>query len=124
MEKTTIFENLKCWQSSRKLLMTVNSVSKTGKIANDFFLKSHLKRKAVLAMGSIAEGFDKLSSREFIIDLNYSQRSVVELKCMLELFADQNLLATERMHEIVHQVADEATSHTIDLIAYLQSNNM
>jgi four helix bundle protein len=123
MEKTTIFENLKCWQASRKLLMMVNSVSNAGKLSNEFFLKNHIKRKAVLAMTMIAEGFDKASSTAFISHLNSSQLSIAELKCFLTLFADQDLLVAHHSHDLVHQTANETNSCTVDLIAYLQSNN-
>jgi hypothetical protein len=42
---------------------------------------------------------------------------------MLLLMADLNFLATEKMHEVVHQIASETESHTIELIAWLQNSN-
>jgi four helix bundle protein len=122
MEKTTIFENLKCWQSSKKLLMSVHSVSHTGRLSSQFFLKNHLRRRSIQAMSLIAHGIHK-SNMEFVLSLQDSNRSIAELKCMLALLADQNLLATERMHEVVHQIASETESHTIELIAWLQNSN-
>ena len=122
MEKTTIFENLKCWQSSKKLLMSVHAVSHTGKLSSQFFLKNHLRRKSIHAMSLIADGIHK-PGMEFISSLQASNHSIVELKCMITLLADLNFLATEKMHEVVQQIASETESHTIELIAWLQNSN-
>jgi four helix bundle protein len=123
MEKAAIFRNLKCWQAARRLVQTVHAVSECEKLSEKYFLKSQLKRKAVLAMSTIAEGFDKISNNEFILYLNSSQRSVAEIKCMSQLLADRQFIATQNINEIVHQMANDTHTHTEELISFLQENN-
>jgi four helix bundle protein len=106
----------------KKLLMSVHAVSHTGKLSTQFFLKNDLRRKSIQAMSLIADGMNK-TNLQFISSLRASNRSIAELKCMLTLLADQNFLATEKMHEVVHQIASETESHTIELITWLQNSN-
>lgn len=123
MEKAAIFRNLKCWQAARRLVQTVYAVSECEKLSDRYFLKSQLKRKAVLAMSTIAEGFDKTSNDEFILYLNSSLRSVAEIKCMSRLLADQQLITTQNINATVHQIANDTHMHTEDLILFLQDNS-
>jgi four helix bundle protein len=122
MEKTVIFRNLKCWQAARRLIQTVYSVSECEQLSEKYFLKSQLKRKAVLAMSTIAEGFDKTSNDEFILYLTSSQRSIAEIKCMSRLLADQKLIATQNINETVHHIANDTHAHNEELISFLQNN--
>jgi four helix bundle protein len=119
--KATPFENLKCWQASRKLVSTVYAVSETQNLASEFFIKNQLKRASLKAMTSIAEGFDRMSSEEFISHLNSSKSAVVEIKCMLNLLLDMEYITEERINDFIHQVADDTRNCTVDLISYLQN---
>jgi four helix bundle protein len=123
MEKAAIFRNLKCWQAVRRLVQTVHAVSECEKLSEKYFLKSELKRKAVMAMSTIAEGFDKTSNDEFIFYLNSSLRSVAEIKCMSQLLADQEFITTQNINVMVRHIANDTHTHTEDLISFLQDNN-
>jgi four helix bundle protein len=121
MKKAPI-KNLKCWQASRQLVTTVHSISENEKLANHFFLKSSLKRKAVLAMSNIAEGFDRTSKEEFILHLNSTQRAVAEIKCMAQLLADQNYIETDKINMVINLIANDTHTCTGELISFLQNN--
>ena len=47
MSKVNRFEDLRCWQASRKLVGNVYRLAETGRLSKDFETKGQLKRAAL-----------------------------------------------------------------------------
>lgn len=120
MSKVSKFEDLKCWQSARKLVKEIYSISEHGRLAKDFDTKSQFKRAALSSMNNIAEGFGKFSRKEFIKYLDTSQSSALEIKSILYVLSDLNYLTEDKIAEI-RQMADDTRNLTLALIRYLRN---
>ena len=66
-------------------------------------------------MNNIAEGFGKLSNKEFIRYLDTDQSSALEVKSILYVLLDLNYLAEDKVNELHHDV-DETRILTLALI--------
>jgi four helix bundle protein len=120
MSKVNRFEDLKCWQASRKLVNEIYALAGTGKLVKDFDTKSQIKRAALSSMSNIAEGFGKFSNKEFIRYLDMAQSSALEVKSILYVLLDLNYLMEEKVKEL-HLLVDEMRMLTLALIKYLRS---
>ncbi len=81
MAKVTRFEDLRYWQASRRLVVHVYTVCKTGELSKDFDTKSQLKKAALSTMNNIdniAEGFARFHRKDFARFLDYSQSSAAD----------------------------------------------
>jgi four helix bundle protein len=121
MSKVNRFEDLKCWQAARKLVMEIYGVSETGKLLRDFDTKSQIKRAALSSMSNIAEGFGKFSNKEFIRYLDIAQSSILEVKSILYVLHDMNYLVAEKIAQL-HLLTDDARALTLGLIKYLRKS--
>lgn len=117
MGKINRFEELRCWQASRKLVKEIYRMSESGKLSRDFDTKSQLRRAALSSMNNIVEGFDKFSNREFIRYLDISQSSALEVKSMLYVLFDMKYEAEEKLAEL-HLLIDEVRNLTLGFIKY------
>jgi four helix bundle protein len=121
MSKINRFEDLKCWQAARKLVMEIYRVTETGKLLRDFDTKSQIKRAALSSMSNIAEGFGKFSNKEFIRYLDIAQSSILEVKSILYVLHDMNYLVAEKIAQL-HMLTDDARALTLGLIKYLRKS--
>lgn len=120
MSKVTRFEDLLCWQASRKLVKEVYTLSDQGRLAKDFDTKSQFKRAALSSMNNIAEGFGKFSTKEFIRYLDISQSSALEVKSMLYVLFDMNYLEEDKINDL-HKLIDDTRNLTLGFIRYLRT---
>jgi len=67
MSKINRFEDLRCWQASRKLVSMIYGMAETGKLMKDYDTKSQIKRAALSSMSNIAEGFGNLAIRKLFV---------------------------------------------------------
>jgi len=74
MAKIERFEDLECWKAARELVNFVYEVSETGKLKRDFDTKSQFRRAALSVMNNIAEGFTRLSPKEFMRFLDIARK--------------------------------------------------
>lgn len=119
MSKVTRFEDLKCWQASRKLVNEIFVVSETGKLLKDYDTKSQIRRAALSSMSNIAEGFGEFSNKEFIRYLDIAQSSALEVKRILYILLDMNYLSAEKINEL-QKAVDDTRSLALALIRYLR----
>ena len=123
MSKIDRFEDLRCWQASRKLVNMIYGIAESGKLMRDYDTKSQIKRAALSCMSNIAEGFGKFSNKEFIRYLDIAQSSALEVKSILYVLMDMNHLMVEKMNEL-HQLIDEIRALTLALIKYLRGREI
>lgn len=122
MRKVTRFEELNCWQATRELVKMVFMETKTGDINRDFDTRSQIRRASVSVMNNIAEGFGRMSDKEFIRFLEIAASSASEVKSMLYLFEDLQYLPTEKI-KVLHAQIDKSRNLTLGLIRYLVNKN-
>ena len=71
MKRTTLFEDLGCWNNSREPVRLVYEECDQGILAEGFVTKRQLKRAVLSIMKNIAESFARNSNKEFIRLLEY-----------------------------------------------------
>lgn len=69
-------------------------------------------------MNNIAEGFGKISDKEFVRYLDISQSSALEVKSMLYVLLDVNYLTEEKINAL-RKLADDTQYLTLALIRYI-----
>ena len=92
MAKIEKFEDLDCWKAVRELVNLAFEVSEKGKLRTDFDTRSQFKRAALSSMNNIAEGFTRVSQKEFMRFLDISRSSAGEVKSMTYILDDQNYI--------------------------------
>jgi four helix bundle protein len=121
MSKIDRFEDLKCWQVSRRLVNEIYRIAETGSLLKDYDTKSQIKRAALSAMSNIVEGFGKFINKEFIRYLDTAQSSACEVKSILYVLLDMNYLNQEKVDRL-QLLTDEVRNLTLGLIRYLRTH--
>ncbi len=83
------FEDLRCWQTARRLTNLVYEYSEEGTFANDFGLKDQIQRAGVSTMSNIAEGFNSRTTGRFIDYLGRARGSATEVQAQLYVALDR-----------------------------------
>ncbi len=122
MAKIEKFEDLDCWKAARELTNLVYEVSEKGKLRTDFDTKSQFKRAALSSMNNIAEGFTRVSQKEFMRFLDIARSSAGEVKSMTYILDDQNYIPKEDI-ETLHKTVDKTIKLTLGLLRYLRNKN-
>ena len=86
------FEDIIAWQKAQDLAVDIYYVFKDSK---DFGFKDQIQRASVSVSNNIAEGFDRMSDKEFVRFLYIALASCSEVKSMLYL--------TERLNYLNHE---------------------
>ncbi len=97
MEKYQQFEDLRVWQSAQELYKL------TSKLFNDskqFFFRDQILRAALSVSNNIAEGFERKSNKEWIYFLYVAKGSCGEVRSMLYLAEDQNMINKIEKEEV------------------------
>tara|TARA_R110002050_G_scaffold22726_4_gene61821 strand:- start:3873 stop:4229 length:357 start_codon:yes stop_codon:yes gene_type:complete len=76
------FEDIIAWQKAQDLAVVIY---KTFENSRDFGFRDQIQRASVSISNNIAEGFDRMSDKEFIRFLYIAQASCSEVKSMLYL---------------------------------------
>lgn len=113
------FEELACWQASRELVKLVYQATNYGTLKSDFDTRSQFRRASLSIMNNIAEGFGRISNKEFLRFLDISQSSGREVKSMLYVLKDLEYLGEEDLLKINMQL-DKTLALTLGLIRYLR----
>lgn len=94
------FEDMPVWRLARRLTSTIYKISLKGPFRSDFGLRDQMQRSAVSVMSNIAEGYERLSKREFMLYLGYAKGSVGELRSQLYVAYDQGYINEEEFNGI------------------------
>ena len=73
------FKDLRVWQRSKDLTVTIYKISNKGNISKDFGLRDQIRRSAVSIASNIAEGDESGSNKLGIRFFNISKGSSAEL---------------------------------------------
>lgn len=117
--KITKFEDIIAWQKAQDLAVAIYSSFKNSR---DFGFKDQIQRASVSISNNIAEGFDRLSDKEFVRFLYIAQASCSEVKSMLYLANRLNYLDKETTNQYVENT-NEIGKIIRGLIKSLKTNN-
>lgn len=97
------FEDLYAWQKAQDLAVAVYSHFNHSK---DWGVRDQICRASVSVSNNIAEGFDRMSDKEFIRFLYIALASSSEVKSMLYLAKRLNYLKEEKFNQLVIQTTE------------------
>jgi len=83
------FEEIEAWQMARELTRMVYAQSGKGEFKSDFALRDQIRKAAVSIMSNIAEGFERVSPREFAYHVGVAKGSAGEVRAQLYVALDQ-----------------------------------
>lgn len=97
------FEDLKCWQESRKLRKIISNVTSKVTVRRDVVFCNQIRSAALSIMSNIAEGFESNTDKERINFLNYARRSCGEVRNDLYAALDDNYISENEFEKIYDQ---------------------
>ena len=106
MAKVERFEDLECWRAARELTRVVYALCRTGPIAKDFEMSRQVRGAALSSMNNIAEGFGRMSDREFVRFLEISTASASEV-CSISYAAEDQSYWTAEESRFVRTSAEK-----------------
>lgn len=123
MSKIEKFEDLKCWQEARELVLLVFLTCRKESIKHDYALIDQLKRASLSVMNNIAEGFGRYSDKEFVRFLGIAQSSAQEVLSMTYVLLDLKYIDRETVEELQNRT-NNAKNLILGLIKYLKNKNV
>lgn len=118
MPKITEFEDLHCWQNAKKL--TVSIYKTRYHLSNERSSLDQFQRASLSIMNNIAEGFTRFSIQEKIRYFEIAQSSAAEVKSMIYLFEELELLDKQTASNL-HQQLNHTRHQILKFIKYLKS---
>ena len=94
------FEDIIAWQKAQNLAVDIYLIFKDSR---DFGFKNQIERAAVSVSNNIAEGFDRMSDKEFVKYLYIALGSCSEVKSMLYLSCRLNYIGNEQTEKLIDQ---------------------
>lgn len=122
MPKIERFEEIKAWQLSRDLVLSVYQASGKGPFATDYALRDQIRRASVSVMSNIAEGFERESDKELKRFLYMAKGSAGEVRSQLFVALDLGYLTTDQFADL-RTKAEEASKALSGFISYLSSES-
>jgi len=113
------FEDLRAWQSARKLVRSVYDATRQEPFARDFGLRDQIQRAAVSTMTNIAEGFESGTDGDFSRFLAYARASAAEVQSLLYAALDAGYLSRESF-EALYRIAEETKALSGGLLASIR----
>lgn len=93
------FEDIIAWQKAQNLCIEIYIAFQN---SNDFGFKNQIQRASVSISNNIAEGFDRMSDKEFVRFLYIALGSCSEVKSMLYLSNKLNYLSEEQTEKLIN----------------------
>lgn len=122
MSKVERFEDLNCWKEARTLVKQVFLLCRKEGLNKDYGLVDQLKRASVSVMNNIAEGFGRISDKEFIRFLGIASSSAHEVKSMSYILLDLEYINNEEFDELNLKI-DSSRNLILGLIKYLKNKS-
>lgn len=121
MAKVIKFEDLDVWKEGRELTRRIYKCSRNKQFSRDFSLRDQIRGAAISVTSNIAEGFDAQSNSEFVRFLNYSRRSISEVKSQLYVALDENYIERQEFAEL-YELASKVSKMLFGFIRYLKTS--
>lgn len=118
MAKVERFEDLNCWKAARELTKLVYGLARTGPLSRDFNMRDQVTSAGLSSMSNIAEGFRRMSDKEFIRFLEISASSADEVASISYAAEDQTYW-TEEQACLIRSAAEKVISLDLGLVRYL-----
>jgi four helix bundle protein len=113
------FEDLNCWKAARELTRLVYELSRSGPLWRDFNMRDQIRSAALSSMSNIAEGFRRMSDKEFIRFLEISTSSADEVSSISYAAEDQSYLTDEQC-SLARRSAEKVIALNLGFIRYLK----
>ncbi len=114
------FEDLECWKLARLYVKKIYLNTNREQLNNDFGFQSQIRDAAVSIMNNIAEGFGRLSKKEFRRFLDIALGSLAETKSMTYIAHDLDYFSEDLTEGL--QIENEIIkSKILGLIKYLNT---
>jgi len=123
MSKVDVFEDLRAWKDSRKLVKSVYELSSSGELAREYVLKNQMRRAVVSIMANIAEGFERGGNREFLQFLAIAKGSAGELRSHLYAAYDLDFLQSDEFKSLSESTLS-VSRQVSGLMKYLKSSSL
>jgi four helix bundle protein len=114
------FEDILAWQKSQKLAHNIYKLFKTNK---DYSFRDQICRASVSVSNNIAEGYERKSTKEFLMFLYIAKASCGEVRSMLYLALDLNYISNKNFN-LMHSQTTEISKIIAGFIKYLQKNKL
>ena len=100
------YKDLKVWQRSRALVVTIYTLTKPFPKEELYNLTSQMKRCAVSIPSNIAEGHRRGSNKEFIQFLNIARGSLAELETQLFISTDLHFVQASVSEPVLNEIEE------------------
>lgn len=100
------YKDLKVWQRSKELVLTIYTLTKPFPKEEVYNLTSQMKRCAVSIPSNIAEGHRRGSNKEFIQFLNIAHGSLAELETQLIISSDLHFVRTTVSEPVLNEIEE------------------
>ena len=117
------FEELAVWRLARMLVREVYALSRTEAFRKYYCLADQLQRASLSIMNNISEGFERQSNKEFIYFLKIAKGSCGEVRSMLYVLTDLDLIGNEQFQHLHEQTVSISKSLS-GFITYLHNNTI
>ena len=116
------FEDIMAWKKARKIVNKIYNITDDRSWEHDYALKDQIERASISIMSNIAEGFERETTKEFIRFLYMSRGSVGEVKSLIYILLDRNIIKGNSFKEL-HNELSEIGKILNGFIAYLKNRN-
>lgn len=122
MAKIERFEDMKIWQTGRKLVSLVYALTAKKEFTSDYGLKDQIRRSAISIPSNVAEGFERNGNRELIQFLYIAKGSAGELRTQLLISLDLQYITEDEWIPLNKQIV-EIGSMINGFINYLRNSS-
>jgi four helix bundle protein len=123
MATATRFEELTVWQKARELCRMLHVIIATNEANVDTSLSTQLRRASGSVMDNIAEGFGRISRKEFLQFLFIANGSLMETKSQVYRALDFDYITKEECQSVLN-VTEEISAMIYKLSKYLKSSTI
>jgi four helix bundle protein len=120
MEKIRTYRDLLVWQRAMQLVQEVYALTRCFPVEEKFGLVSQMNRAAVSVPANIAEGWGRLSTKNYLQFLRTSRGSLFELETLLLIACGQQF-AEEAVTSALLRETDELSRMLGGLIKSLEA---
>jgi len=108
MSSIKTYKDLLIWQKGIQVVKEVYLVCKTFPKEEIYGLQSQVKRSSVSIPSNIAEGWGRNYTKSYILFLNYSRGSLLELETQMIIAKELNFISTENFDKIQGLITEES----------------